>query len=153
MKSKLASYPNLIILRAYTKMFAVPGVRFGWCMTANATLLDALYRAGQPWNVSVVAQACAVAAAGESGWAAWTALRIAEERAFLADGLRSCGLAAKKRNYDTKLRKLPRTCAGILPNSGQNEGKQRTAAARNSRIRSRAGCPTGMLTEEKVWLK
>lgn len=93
MKTKLAVFPNLIILRAYTKMFAVPGVRFGWCMTSNAPLLDALYRAGQPWNVSVVAQACAVAAAGETGWAAQTARRIAEERAFLADGLRRCGLA------------------------------------------------------------
>lgn len=133
MKSKLASYPNLIILRAYTKMFAVPGVRFGWCMTANAALLDALYRAGQPWNVSVVAQACAVAAAGESGWAAWTALRIAGERAFLADGLRSCGLTvcpgeanfllfrADDAELDRKLRKngiMIRNCAnyrGLAP--------------------------------------
>ncbi len=27
--------PGLIILRAYTKMYAVPGVRFGWCMTGT----------------------------------------------------------------------------------------------------------------------
>ena len=59
----LEAFPCLILLRAYTKMFAVPGVRFGWCMTADRTVIDGLYRAGQPWNVSVIAQACAEAAA------------------------------------------------------------------------------------------
>ena len=58
-KDLLESNPGLIILRAYTKMYAVPGVRFGWCMTADAALIEKLYHAGQPWNVSVIAQACA----------------------------------------------------------------------------------------------
>lgn len=88
----LESYPNLILLRAYTKMFAVPGVRFGWCMTANRAVIDGLYRAGQPWNVSVIAQACAEAAAKQTDWPKQTARRIAEERTYLADGLRSCGV-------------------------------------------------------------
>ena len=69
-KDLLESNPGLIILRAYTKMYAVPGVRFGWCMTADAALIEKLYHAGQPWNVSV----------------------IAEERRFLSDGLAACGL-------------------------------------------------------------
>ena len=91
-KDLLESNPGLIILRAYTKMYAVPGVRFGWCMTADAALIEKLYHAGQPWNVSVIAQACAVAAANEPDWAAETAKRIAEERRFLSDGLAACGL-------------------------------------------------------------
>ena len=91
-KELLESNPGLIILRAYTKMYAVPGVRFGWCMTADAALIEKLYHAGQPWNVSVIAQACAVAAANELDWAAETAKRIAEERRFLSDGLAACGL-------------------------------------------------------------
>ncbi len=88
----LEKFPNLILLRAYTKMFAVPGVRFGWCMTGNRAVIDGLYRAGQPWNVSVIAQACAEAAAKQTGWPKQTARRIAEERAYLADGLCSCGV-------------------------------------------------------------
>ena len=91
-KDLLESNPGLIILRAYTKMYAVPGVRFGWCMTADAVLIEKLYHAGQPWNVSVIAQACAAAAANEPDWAAETAKRIAEERRFLSDGLTACGL-------------------------------------------------------------
>ena len=91
-KDLLESNPGLIILRAYTKMYAVPGVRFGWCMTADAALIEKLYHAGQPWNVSVIAQACAAAAANEPAWAIETAKRIAEERRFLSDGLAACGL-------------------------------------------------------------
>ena len=92
LKDLLESCPNLIILRAYTKMYAVPGIRFGWCMTADTALIEALYRAGQPWNVSVPAQACAVAAANAQDWAIETAKRIAEERTFLSDGLAARGL-------------------------------------------------------------
>ena len=92
LKPLLGDYPRLVLLRAYTKMYAVPGVRFGWCMTSNRTLIEGLYRAGQPWNVSVVAQACAVAAAGERAYAAQTAARIAHERAELAAGLAARGL-------------------------------------------------------------
>ena len=91
-KDLLESNPGLIILRAYTKMYAVPGVRFGWCMTADEALIEKLYHAGQPWNVSVIAQACAAAAANEPDWASETAKRIAEERRFLSDGLAACGL-------------------------------------------------------------
>ena len=88
----LDAFPSLVLLRAYTKMYAVPGVRFGWCMTADMALIEALYRAGQPWNVSVIAQACAVACAGARGYAAQTAQRIAVERAYLAEQLAARGL-------------------------------------------------------------
>lgn len=92
LKLLLGDYPKLVILRAYTKMYAVPGVRFGWCMTANAGLIEGLYRAGQPWNVSVIAQACAAAAAGEAGYAAQTAACIAQERTYLTEELTRRGL-------------------------------------------------------------
>lgn len=92
LKARLAEYPKLVILRAYTKMYAVPGVRFGWCMTADTDLIEGLYRAGQPWNVSVIAQACAAAAAQETAYAEQTAARIAQERAYLTEELTRRGL-------------------------------------------------------------
>ena len=92
LKGLLANYPKLVLLRAYTKMYAVPGVRFGWCMTANTDLIEGLYRAGQPWNVSVIAQACAAAAAGERSFARQTALRIADESAHIISELCRRGL-------------------------------------------------------------
>ncbi|MCQ5129646.1 aminotransferase class I/II-fold pyridoxal phosphate-dependent enzyme [Butyricicoccus faecihominis] len=92
LKDLLPRHQKLVLLRAYTKMYAVPGVRFGWCMTANRDLIEALYQAGQPWNVSVFAQACAVAAAGEAAFARDSAQRIAAERAFLRTELGARGL-------------------------------------------------------------
>lgn len=83
----LDEFPTLVLLRAYTKMYGVPGVRFGWCMTADTALIEGLYRAGQPWNVSVIAQACAIACAGEREYATQIAQRIAEERAYLQERL------------------------------------------------------------------
>lgn len=88
----LDAFPSLVLLRAYTKMYAVPGVRFGWCMTADAALIEGLYRAGQPWNVSVMAQACAVACAGAREYAKQTAQRIAAERVRLSAALTARGL-------------------------------------------------------------
>ena len=92
MAAQLDEFPSLVLLRAYTKMYAVPGVRFGWCMTADTALIEGLYRVGQPWNVSVIAQACAVACAGEREYAMQTAQRIAVERTYLQEQLIARGL-------------------------------------------------------------
>lgn len=90
---RLAVDKNIVLLRAYTKMYAVPGVRFGWCMTSDAALVEALYQAGQPWNVSVIAQGCAVAAAAEKAFAEQTAQRIVTERVYLREQLDARGFA------------------------------------------------------------
>lgn len=92
LKSLLAEYPSLILLRAFTKMYAVPGVRLGYCMCANPAVMEMLYDAGQPWNVSVIAQACGIAAAGLAEFAQETAHIIAQERTFMLRELRVRGL-------------------------------------------------------------
>ena len=76
----LQSNDRLIVVRAFTKMYAVPGVRLGWCASANRELIDRLYDAGQPWGVSVIAQACGRAALKLDGFAEETAREIARLR-------------------------------------------------------------------------
>ena len=127
LKDLLADCPKLVLLRAYTKMYAVPGVRFGWCMTANTELIEGLYRAGQPWNVSVIAQACAAAAAQENAFAEQTAARIAQERTYLAEELGHRGMTVFPseanfllfRSQDTELREKLAAC-GVLIRSCAN---------------------------------
>ncbi len=92
LRTALPDYDRLVLLRAFTKMYAVPGVRLGYCMSANAALINALYRAGQPWNVSVIAQACGVAATQEGEFVRQTAAAIARERGVLTEALRARGL-------------------------------------------------------------
>lgn len=89
LKTYLTAYPNLILLRAFTKMYAIPGVRLGYCMTSAVDLIEKLYQTGQPWNVSVIAQACGIAAAQSSAFAKETAAFVAQERQHLSEALRS----------------------------------------------------------------
>lgn len=83
---------NMILLKAFTKIFAVPGVRLGCCLTSDTELIQNLYRAGQPWDVSVFAQHCGIAACACSGWILKTADFVAKERKYLQAGLSGCGL-------------------------------------------------------------
>ncbi len=54
---KLLASPNLIILKAFTKLYGMAGVRLGYCLCSNTALLDQMQAAGQPWAVSSLAQA------------------------------------------------------------------------------------------------
>ncbi len=88
---KLDRYPHLVILRAFTKIYAMAGLRLGYLVTADADLRSRLACVLQPWNVSVPAQAAGTAALRESGYEDKTRKLVAEQRAFLLDGLRRLG--------------------------------------------------------------
>lgn len=54
-------YPNLVILRTFSKFFAIAGVRVGYAM-AHPDVIDVLHRVRQPFNVSRLAEAAGLAA-------------------------------------------------------------------------------------------
>ena len=56
----LESYSNLVILKAFTKLFALPGIRLGYAICADKPLLDSLYFHGADWSVSNLAQSVRV---------------------------------------------------------------------------------------------
>ena len=85
---QLTGHPGLIILKAFTKIFAIPGVRLGFCLTSDAALTDKLYACGQDWNVSVLAQAAGVAALEETDYLEETRELISVEKAYLSTQLR-----------------------------------------------------------------
>ena len=55
-------YPNLFILKAFTKIFCMPGLRLGYMIGTNRELMQKTRKMLQPWNVSVVAQLCGIEA-------------------------------------------------------------------------------------------
>lgn len=73
-------HKKIVIVKALTKLYAMAGVRFGYCLCADATLPQQLFLAGQPWNVSTLAQVCALAACKETSFAQKTVLYVAELR-------------------------------------------------------------------------
>jgi threonine-phosphate decarboxylase len=58
----LGQYPNLIILKAFTKLFALPGIRLGYAICADKKMTDRLCCHGPDWPVSNLAQAAGIAA-------------------------------------------------------------------------------------------
>ena len=91
-KNLLAQYPNLLILKAFTKNYALAGVRVGYCMTHDAALLQKMAAGAQPWNVSLLAQAAGVAALRETEYFARAKALIARERQALSAELAALGL-------------------------------------------------------------
>ncbi len=80
---KIETYKNLVILKAFTKTYAIPGVRLGYCVTANENIMGALYLEGQDWSVSTLAQAAGIAALNEDSYVKEALEVIEEERQYL----------------------------------------------------------------------
>mgnify|MGYP000078542789 FL=1 len=66
LKEKLEKYPGLFILKAFTKRYAIPGVRLGYGFCSDREVLDRMEAVTQPWNVSTMAQQAGMAALKES---------------------------------------------------------------------------------------
>ena len=63
----IAEYPELVIIKAFTKIFCMPGVRLGYALCGNEMLRMKMRAMLQPWNVSVMAQEAGVAALTDCG--------------------------------------------------------------------------------------
>lgn len=83
---------NLLILKSFTKLYAMAGVRLGYCLSSDPALLEAMASAGPPWPVSSLAQAAGLAALDETGYVQQVRALIRAERPFLAAGLAGLGL-------------------------------------------------------------
>ena len=91
-KQLLRDAPQLVILKAFTKLYAMAGVRLGYALCGDAALLEKMRGAGQPWAVSSLAQAAGLAALQETAYADAVRALIAEQRPRMAAGLRALGL-------------------------------------------------------------
>lgn len=62
----LREFPQLFVLKAFTKSFGMAGLRLGYGLSADGALLRKMSAAVPPWNVSALAQAAGVAALGDA---------------------------------------------------------------------------------------
>ena len=82
---------NTVMTRTFSKIFGLGGMRIGWCY-APPGVVDVLHRVRSPFNVSVAAQAAAIAALAEPGWVEAGCAHNAEYRPKLAAGIEAAGL-------------------------------------------------------------
>lgn len=81
----IEEFPNVILIRAFTKIFSIPGVRLGYLVCSDPSLRREIGRQLPEWNVSVFAQMAGAACANEQEFRLKTAEYIAEERRLLAE--------------------------------------------------------------------
>lgn len=92
LKNLLENNRNLFILKAFTKRYAMAGVRLGYGMCADVETLQAMEAMTQPWNVSSIAQAAGLAALKETEYVKKGRLLSFSEAAYLKWKLRELGL-------------------------------------------------------------
>lgn len=89
---RLDEHPQLLILRAFTKMYAMAGLRLGYLLCSDRALLQRIGSFGATWSVSGPAQVAGLAALKTQGWVERTRSLVCEERAFMTDALLQLGL-------------------------------------------------------------
>ena len=117
-KPLLQAAPNLVILKAFTKLYAMAGVRLGYALCSNTALLAKMQAAGQPWGVSSLAQAAGAAALRETAYADAVRALIADQRPKLAAGLRALGLQVIEGSANYLLFRAPETLGAALQQRG-----------------------------------
>ncbi len=87
LKKELETNDTIFILRAFTKLYAMAGLRLGYCICKNTEILDGMLRCSQSWAVSIPAQAAGLAALAEKEYVAKTMETIRQERQYLIEEL------------------------------------------------------------------
>lgn len=88
----IRAYPNLIVLRAFTKSYAMAGVRLGYVLCGDTELLMDMSEKAQCWNVSTLAQAAGIAALDCVDWLRDSVMGISEERRHMTEELGQLGI-------------------------------------------------------------
>ena len=92
LKKVLGDYRNLFIIKAFTKRYAMPGLRLGYGLCANTRLLEKMTEENQPWNISTPAQAAGMAALLENSYVEAGRQLVFKEKAYLRERLTRLGL-------------------------------------------------------------
>ncbi|HLQ85581.1 MAG TPA: histidinol-phosphate transaminase [Salinisphaeraceae bacterium] len=90
-RALLERYPNLVVMRTFSKIFGMAGLRVGYALSSPA-VADLLNRIRAPFNVNELAQQCAVAAVRDTDFVARSQAGNAAERAALHEALQQRGL-------------------------------------------------------------
>ena len=85
------SYPYLIRLHAFTKTFAIPGVRLGYMICDNQEFLKRVEEHLPEWNLSIFAQRVGMVAVKEQEFLKKSCVEIRKERKWLSEQLTKSG--------------------------------------------------------------
>ncbi len=84
-------YDKLIILKAFTKLYGMPGIRLGYALTGDEELPGKVKKVTQPWNISVLAQEAGLAALKEDDFVKESLSNIEKEKRRMIIALSKAG--------------------------------------------------------------
>ena len=136
MRHSLAENPYLIIVGAFTKTYAMPGIRLGYLLTSNSELRGKVRLQQPEWSISMTAQRAGIAALGASHYLSEARQAVQAEREYFGRELRELGMdvmegeapfvmfRSEKELYEPLKEKgiLIRRCDGIRGVRGGSEG-------------------------------
>jgi histidinol-phosphate aminotransferase len=90
----LARHPNVVLLRTFSKIYGLCGLRVGYALCGSRDLPDALTQIRQPFFLNAAAQAAALEALAHQDEVTRRVERVVIARAQMQDGLSELGLRA-----------------------------------------------------------
>jgi threonine-phosphate decarboxylase len=124
--NKVKEFDNLVVLRSFTKSFALAGLRVGYCVS-NPKLAKQITANRIFWNVNGIAQLAAIVALNDAKYIAKARTLVKKERRFMhsyvEEGLQNFVACRSDVNYflirlngeySTKLRDLMLARTGVL---------------------------------------
>ncbi|MDM7275454.1 MAG: histidinol-phosphate transaminase [Thermoprotei archaeon] len=91
-----AGFDNIIVLRSFTKIMAIPGLRSGFMYVPNARICGVVDAVRQPWNVNIIVSTALTELLSEKSllkaFINETVEFIEAERGFLASKIKALGL-------------------------------------------------------------
>jgi histidinol-phosphate aminotransferase len=102
----LKDYPRLIVLRTFSKLYGLAGLRIGYGFSSSE-ITDYMNRVRQPFNVNLLAQAAATAALDDEAFVAETLRIVREGLVYLFAGLKALGIEYRPTQTNFFLIKSP----------------------------------------------
>ena len=91
MLSEIEEFGHLLLLRAFTKIFAMPGVRLGYAICRDAGIRGKIEEQLPEWNLSCFAQEAGRVCAAQMDFLTETEKYVEKERQFLEEELNKKG--------------------------------------------------------------
>ncbi len=145
----LSDFEHLVVLRAFTKIYGMPGLRLGYMLTRAKELTASVQATMTPWEINLPAQRAGVAALQEENFVEKTCTVVHEERAFLVRVLPTLPYVEKVYAPESDANFILFRISGKLRRERAAERMEQEAKETSEHLSRESACPT----EESVDLK
>ena len=112
------SYPNLCIVRSFTKIFAIPGVRIGYAVCSDIEFVRKINTHLPEWNISAFANAAGIECTKCNDFVKESVEYVREQRNYLSLELKKLGIKVFDSDCNFILIKDKRNLSDLLLNKG-----------------------------------